>query len=274
VKARTGLELPRIGLGTWRMGEDPRRAAEEVAALRLGLDLGIRLIDTAEMYGDGGAERRVAEALRGRRDEVQIVSKVLPQNASRDGTIRAAERSLRRLETDRIDLYLLHWAGRHPLEETCAAFERLVAEGKIRHYGVSNFDVDELERAERLPGGAGVAANQVLYNLERRGIEHRLLPWCREREVVVMAYSPLEQGRLRGGSALESVARRHGCTPAQVAVAWTIREPGAMTIPKAGRLEHVREIVEAEALRLDPADLVELDGAYPRPSRPIPLETA
>jgi diketogulonate reductase-like aldo/keto reductase len=256
------------------MGESPRQAGAEAAALRLGIDLGIRLIDTAEMYGDGGAEHVVAEAVRGRRAEVQIVSKVLPANASREGTIRAAERSLKRLETDHIDLYLLHWAGRHPLEETLAAFEQLVAEGKIRHFGVSNFDVDEMEQSETLPGGGAVAANQVLYNLERRGIEHRLLPWCRERGIVVMAYSPLEQGSLRSRGALAAVARRHGCTPHQVALAWTIREPGLVTIPKASRLEHVREVVAAEHLRLTPDDLAELDRAYPRPSGPIPLETA
>lgn len=274
MKTRSGLELPRLGLGTWRMGEDPRRREAEIRALTLGLDLGLRLLDTAEMYGGGGAERVVAAALRGRRDGALIVSKVLPENASRAGTIAAAERSLERLDTDRIDLYLLHWSGSHPLDETYEAFERLREAGKILHYGVSNFDVDEMEHSETLHGGGAVAVNQVLYNLQRRGIEHRLLPWCRERRVAVMAYSPLEQGTLPGKSALDAVAERHGRSPAQVALAWTIREPGVMTIPKASRPEHVRECVAAADLALCAADLAELDRAFPRPRRPIPLETA
>jgi diketogulonate reductase-like aldo/keto reductase len=259
------MELPHLGLGTWGMGERRARRADEAAALALGLDLGVRLIDTAEMYGDGGAEQVVAEAIRGRRDDVLVVSKVLPHNASREGTVRAAERSLKRLGTDRIDLYLLHWPGRHPLEDTFEAFDRLVDQGKIVHYGVSNFDVDDLERCAALPAGAGVAANQILYNLTRRGVEHRLLPWCRRHDTVVMAYSPLEQGRLPGNETLRSVARRHGCSTAQVALAWVLAQPGVMAIPKAARPLHVRENVAASDIRLSDEDLAQLDRAFPRP---------
>jgi diketogulonate reductase-like aldo/keto reductase len=274
VGMRTGARLPALGLGTWRMGEEPGRRAAEVAALKLGLDLGVTLIDTAELYADGGAEEIVADAIAGRRDEVTLVSKVLPKNASRSGTIAAAERTLRRLRTDRIDLYLLHWPGDHPLTETLEAFTALRASGKIRAYGLSNFDLAELEGAEALPGGSEVAANQVLYNLERRGIELGLLPWCTGRGIVVMAYSPLEQGKLRVRPALTHVAARHRVTPHAAAIAWTLRAPGVVTIPKATRPEHVRECVAAAKLRLNPADLAELDAAYPAPARAIPLETA
>jgi diketogulonate reductase-like aldo/keto reductase len=273
VTGRHGLEMPALGLGTWRMGESAGRRDQEVAALRLGLDLGVRLIDTAEMYGDGGAEEVVSEAIAGRRDDLLLVSKVLPHNASGDGTLQAAERSLRRLRTDRIDLYLLHWPGPHPLEETYAAFESLRRQGKIRHYGVSNFDTDAMERSEALEAGGTVVANQVLYNLSRRGIERGLLPWCRRRGVVVMAYSPLEQARLAPRDALRTVAVRHGCTELQVALAWTIREPGVVTIPKASHADHVRDNVSALDLRLTAEDLDDLDRAYPAPDRDVPLET-
>jgi diketogulonate reductase-like aldo/keto reductase len=270
--SRTGLELPRLGLGTWRMGEDAARRRDEVAALELGLDLGITLIDTAEMYGGGGAEEVVAEAIRGRREDVTLVSKVLPENASRRGTIRAAERSLDRLGTDRIDLYLLHWPGSHPLEETYAAFEELAEQGKIRHYGVSNFDVDDLERSEALPRGRNVAVNQVLYNLTRRGVEAGVLPWCRRREVLVMAYSPLEQGRLPRSETLDAVAGCRECSVAQVALAWVLAQPGLTVIPKAVRREHVRENAAARDVRLSERDLAELDRAFPAPRRRGPLE--
>jgi len=273
VTLRTGARMPALGLGTWRMGESGRVRTAEVEALRLGLDLGVRLIDTAEMYGSGEAERIVAEALEGRRDEVFLVSKVFPQNASRAGTLAAAERSLKRLRTDRIDLYLLHWEGPHPIEETLEAFVRLRAQGKIRDFGVSNFDLATLQDAGREPGGEDIAANQVLYNLERRAIEWDLLPWCQERQVAIMAYSPLEQGRLRRRPALEKVARRHGTTPSQVALAWTLRHPGVVTIPKATRPEHVREDVAAADLTLDEEDLAVLDGAFPPPAGATPLET-
>jgi len=272
LSGRSGLELPRLGLGTWRMGERPDRRADEVSALKLGLDLGVRLIDTAEMYGDGGAEEVVAPAIRGRRDDVVLVSKVLPHNASREGTLRAAERSLSRLGTDRLDLYLLHWPGSHPLEETYAAFEELVEQGKILHYGVSNFDVVEMERSEGLPAGAGVGVNQILYNLTRRGVEHGLLPWCRERRVTVMAYSPLEQGRIPSRPALAEAASSHGVSEAQVALAWVLAQPGVVTIPKASRPEHVREIVAASDIRLDEQQLAGLDRDFPRPSGPVSLE--
>jgi diketogulonate reductase-like aldo/keto reductase len=271
-KSRQGFEIPIMGQGTWRMGEDPARRADEVAALELGIDLGMTLIDTAEMYAGGGAEEVTGEAIAGRRDEIFLVSKVLPENASRQGTIAAAEASLKRLGTDRIDLYLLHWPGRFPLEETYEAFERLVEPGQIGDYGVSNFDIDEMESSEMLPGGKRVAANQVLYNLHRRGIERRLLPWCLERDIVVMAYSPLEQARVsRAG--LDDIAARHDCTPYQVALAWTVREPGVVAIPKSSRVENVRENAGAAEMRLTEEDLAQIDLIFPVPARDVPLET-
>jgi diketogulonate reductase-like aldo/keto reductase len=273
VTTRTGARMPPFGLGTWRMGESGRLRQAEVGALRLGLELGVRLIDTAEMYGSGEAERIVADALEGRRDEVFLVSKVLPQNASRAGTLAAAERSLKRLRTDHLDLYLLHWEGPHPIEDTLDAFVRLREQGKIRHYGVSNFDAPTLGEAVTAPGGDAIAADQVLYNLDRRAVEWDLLPWCRERDIAIMAYSPLEQGRLRRRRALDEVARRHGVTPMQVALAWTVRLPGVVTIPKATRPEHVREDVAAQELVLEEGDLAELDAVFPPPTRAAPLET-
>jgi diketogulonate reductase-like aldo/keto reductase len=266
--------MPALGLGTWRMGEDRSRRRDEVAALRLGLDLGMTLIDTAEMYADGGAEEVVAEAIRGRRDDVFLVSKVLPYNASFEGTLRAAESSLRRLATDRIDLYLLHWPGNDPLDATYDAFVRLRDEAKIRYFGVSNFDVVAMETSERVPNGVEVAVNQVLYNLKRRGIEGRLLQWCRDREVTVMAYSPLEQGELGSTEALDAVARRHGVPPARIALAWTLRHEGVVSIPKATRQEHVRENLGALDVSLTDEDLAVLDAAYPAPGLDAPLETA
>jgi diketogulonate reductase-like aldo/keto reductase len=268
----TGEAIPRLGLGTWRMGEDRRRREAEVAALRLGLDLGLGLIDTAEMYGSGGAEAVVAEAIAGRRDGVFLVSKVLPQNASRRGTIAACEASLKRLATDRIDLYLLHWRGGPALSETLAGFLALQEAGKIRHWGVSNFDAGDMEELDRLPGGGAVASNQVLYNLSRRGIEHDLVPWCRKRRVPIMAYSPVEQGRLLGHQALAQIARRHDATPAGVALAWLLAQPGVMAIPKATELAHVRDNRAALDLRLTPEDVAELDRAFPAPRGPTALE--
>ncbi len=270
-RGRHGIEMPVIGLGTWHMGESPASRKAEIAALRLGLDLGLYMIDTAEMYADGGAEEVVAEAIEGRRDEVFLVSKVLPDNASREGTVRAAEAGLRRLRTDRLDLYLLHWPGSHPLADTYEAFERLVEAGKIRHFGVSNFDVSDMEHSETLAAGARVTANQVLYNLGRRGIEDRLVPWCRGREIPIMAYTPLEPAPNR---ALNEVAARHGVSTQRIALAWTIREPGVVTIPKASRPEHVRDNAAAADIRLTARDLEQLDAAYPAPPPGHPLETA
>jgi len=261
-----GERVPAYGQGTWHMGESPGRRADEVKALRLGIDLGITLIDTAEMYGSGVAEEIVAEAVRGDRDKLFIVSKVLPYNASVQGTIEACERSLKRLKTDRIDLYLLHWTGSHPFAETLAGFERLQRDGKIRHHGVSNFDRKDMEEWYRLVGGKTVASNQILYNLARRGPEWELIPWCRERNISIMAYSPIEQGRMLGHKALAEVAGRHpGATPAQVALAWLLRQEGMMVIPKATRLEHVRENLGALDLKLTDDDLATLDRAFPPP---------
>ena len=272
VRTRGGAELPALGLGTWRMGEDRATRAAEVAALRLGLDLGMDLIDTAEMYADGGAEEITGEAVKGRRDAVFIVSKVVPENASRRGTIEAAERSLRRLGTDRIDLYLLHWPGQHPLQDTLDAFAQLVDEQKIVHYGVSNFDAAAMQACESLRGGPGVVANQVLYNLVRRSIEPELLPWCAERGVAVMAYSPLEQGRDLRGAGLGTVARRHGVSEECGALAWTLRQPWVVSIPKAVDPDHLRTNRAAMSLALSDADLAALDADFPPPDRPVPLD--
>ncbi len=273
VRGRCRIELPILGQGTWKMGESPRHRRQEVEALKLGLDLGMNLIDTAEMYADGGAEEIVGEVIRGRRHEVVIVSKVLPHNASREGTLQAAERSLERLGTDWIDLYLLHWSGRYALDETFEAFERLEAQGKIRHFGVSNLDVHEMESAAALPAGDRLAANQVLYNLQRRSAERTLIPWCRSREVLVMAYSPLEQGRLAATRTLREVADRHGATPSQIALVWTLRHESVVAIPKAVHPDHVRDNAAALGFSLTDEDLDELDRAYPAPTRDVPLET-
>jgi diketogulonate reductase-like aldo/keto reductase len=271
VRLPSGEDVPALGQGTWRMGENARRHADEVKALQLGLDLGMTLLDTAEMYADGGAEKIVAEAIAGRRDEVFVVTKVSPGNASRTGTVAACERSLRRLATDRIDLYLLHWPGRHPLAGTVAAFEALRAAGKIRHWGVSNFDVGEMEEL-LAAGGSAVAANQVLYNLTRRGVEFDLFPWLAARRVPVMAYSPVEQGRLAAHRDLRRIAEAHDATPAQVALAFTLLRPDVISIPKATALEHVREIAAGAEIVLTPEDRTALDQAFPPPRRKSGLE--
>ncbi|MFK3740607.1 aldo/keto reductase [Massilia sp. TN1-12] len=272
----SGRTIPVLGQGTWYMGEDPSARAAEVAALRLGLQLGMNLIDTAEMYGEGGAEEVVGEAIAGRRDDVYLVSKVYPHNASRAGVRAACERSLRRLGTDRLDLYLLHWRGNVPLAETLDAFVQLKDEGKILDYGVSNFDLDDMLEAVALPGGAGIVVDQVLYNLAQRGIEWDLLGWCRERGMPVMAYSPLEsltseQAGLLGRPQLRAVAARHGKTPAQIALAWVLHQEGVVAIPKAVRLEHVRANREALDIRLSAEDLAQLDAGFPPPQRRRPL---
>lgn len=265
-------EMVVLGQGTWKMAENPRKRQDEIAALRLGLDLGMTLVDTAEMYASGASEELVGEAIKGRRDEVFLVSKVLPSNASRKGTVTACERSLRRLGTDRLDLYLLHWRGRFPLAETLNGFNDLVKAGKIRYWGVSNFDVADMEELVKLPGGDRVAANQVLYNLTRRGIEFDLLPWQEKRNIPVMAYSPVEQGDLAGHPRLQGVAARHGASPAQVALAWALRRPDVIAIPKAGTTGHVRENFAALELKLTAQDLAELDQAFPAPTGKRPLE--
>lgn len=267
-----GDDVPVLGQGTWGMGEKPSRRTEEVTALRLGLDLGMTLIDTAEMYGDGGAEEVVAEAFAGRRDEIFIVSKVLPTHASRLGVVTACDHSLRRLRTDRIDLYLLHWRLGTPLAETVAGFEALKAAGKIRHWGVSNFDTADMIELAGVSDGRNVQTDQVLYNLRRRGIEYDLLPWCRERDIPVMAYSPVEQGVLAADGRLSRIADRYGVTRAQLALAWILRQDGVIAIPKASRLDHVRENRAAHDIRFDPADLQELDRAFPPPAGRQPLE--
>jgi diketogulonate reductase-like aldo/keto reductase len=266
-----GEKVPVLGMGTWGMGEARARAAAEVAALKLGLDLGMSLIDTAEMYGDGGAEAIVGKAVAGRRDQVFIVSKVLPQNATRQGTVAACERSLRRLGTDRIDLYLLHWRGEVPLTETLAGFAALKQGGKIRHYGVSNFDLADMQELWSLPGGNATATDQVLYNLTRRGIEWDLLPWCRAHGLPIMAYSPIEQGRLASHHLLRRLAERRGVTPAQLALASVLQQAGVIAIPKASSVEHVRQNCAALDIALGADELAALDKAFPPPSGPQPL---
>jgi diketogulonate reductase-like aldo/keto reductase len=265
VTLRSGEQVPALGQGTWYMGEDRRRAAEEAAALRLGIDLGMTLIDTAEMYGSGGAEEVVARAAEGMRDQLFIVSKVYPHNASRAGVVAACERSLKRLATDRIDLYLLHWRGSIPLAETLEGFQRLERDGKIRHHGVSNFDRADMAEWVGLSGGETVAADQVLYNLSRRGPEWDLVPWCRERGIAIMAYTPLGQGSMLGNPALAEIARRGGATPAQIALAWLLRQEGTIVIPKASLPEHVRENRGALDIALTEEDLTALDRAFPPP---------
>ncbi|MVV50311.1 aldo/keto reductase [Pseudomonas sp. PB120] len=259
-----GVNVPVIGQGTWRMGEDPARRAEEVAALRLGIELGMTLIDTAEMYGEGGAEEVVGEAIAGQRDHVFLVSKVYPHNASRTGIPQACERSLQRLGTDYIDLYLLHWRGQYPLEETVEAFERLREAGKIGRWGVSNFDLDDLQAL----ASPACATNQVLYNLEERGIEFDLLPACQQHRLPIMAYCPIGQGgQMLAHPALKHIAARHGVTPAQVALAWILRQEGVIAIPKAVRTEHVQLNAQAAQVRLETGDLEALDQAFRAPQR-------
>jgi diketogulonate reductase-like aldo/keto reductase len=269
-----GETVPALGQGTWMMAERRSRRGEEIAALHAAVDAGMTVIDTAEMYADGEAEELVGEALNGRRREIFLVSKVLPQNASRRGTVAACEASLRRLQTDRLDLYLLHWRGRIPLAETLEAFDTLKRDGKIRHWGVSNFDVDDMEELVALKAlsGSSVATNQVLYNLTRRGVEHDLLPWCRARGISVMAYSPLEQGRLLTNKTLNALADRLNATSAQIALAWILRQPGVLAIPKAGHPDRVRENRRAVDVHLAADDLAALDRTFRPPTRKTPLE--
>ncbi|WP_087689598.1 MULTISPECIES: aldo/keto reductase [unclassified Pandoraea] len=272
VTFQNGEAVPVLGQGTWMMGEKPERRREEIAALRHGVSLGMTLVDTAEMYGEGATERLVGEALDGLRDQVFLVSKVYPHNGSRRGVIAACERSLERLGTDRLDLYLLHWRGTVPLEETIEGFEALRDAGKIRHWGVSNFDTDDMEELFDTPGGDECVTNQVLYNLSRRVPEYDLIPWLAERELPVMAYSPIEQGRLPTSGILGDIARAHNVAPLQVALAWVLHRPGVIAIPKASSEAHVGANRAAHDLVLSPEELSALNHHFEAPSRKRALE--
>lgn len=272
VRLSSGEQVLALGQGTWYMGEDRSARKAEVAALQLALDLGLTLIDTAEMYAEGGAEQVVGEALVGRRELAFLVSKVYPHNASRQGVVAACERSLKRLKTDHIDLYLLHWRGQYPLAETVEAFEALQRAGKIRYWGVSNLDLADMQELRGVPGGQACAANQLLYNLGRRGIEWDLLPWLRQQGVATMAYSPIEQGRLLRHKGLQDFARRHGMTAGQAALAWLLAQEAVIAIPKSVQLGRVRENAAAREITLDPAQLAELDRLFAPPTGPSPLQ--
>ncbi len=272
VRLPDGSQVPGLGQGTWRMGEDRARRKAELASLRLGLELGLTLIDTAEMYGDGASEELVGEAIAGRRDQVYLVTKVLPSNATRAGIPAACRRSLKRLGVERIDLYLLHWRGGTSLAETVEGFEAMRAQGLVRDWGVSNFDVEDMGEFAGLARPGGCVADQVLYNLDYRGIEHDLMPYSVEQGIPLMAYSPVGQGGdLLRAPALAAVAARHEATPAQVALAWTLLRPNVISIPKAGTTAHVRENAAAAAMTLTPEDLADLDRAFPPPDAKIPL---
>lgn len=268
----SGEDLAVLGQGTWHLAERAEHRADETAAIRLGIDLGMTVVDTAEMYGNGASETLVGEAIAGRRDEVFLVTKVLPHHATRAGTARACEASLNRLGVDHIDLYLLHWRGSVPLAETLEGFADLQHRGLIRQWGVSNFDIDDMTELTGLAGGDEVATNQILYNLTRRGPEYALLPWLTQRGIPTMAYSPIEQGRLLQNPALRPIAQRHDATPVQVALAWVLTRPGVTAIPRAGRSSHVRENAAARDIELTPDDLLDLDSAFPPPTRPQPLD--
>ncbi len=268
---KDGTIVPRLGLGTWHMGEKGGSRAAEVKAICAGVDLGLTLVDTAEMYGEGGAEEMLGEALAGRRDQVFLVSKVYPHNASRTGVIAACERSLKRLGTDHLDLYLLHWRGSHPLADTVAAFEQLTADGKISRWGVSNFDVDDMQELRGLKAGTNVSANQVLYHLGSRGIEFDLIADCAREGEMVMAYSPLGQGSVLRNPVLGQIARDRGVSPAAIALAWTLRHDNVVAIPKATNLDHVKENAAAADLVLDERERAALDKAFPPPRRKTSL---
>jgi diketogulonate reductase-like aldo/keto reductase len=264
--------MPVLGQGTWELGDDPEQRADEIKALRTGIELGMTLIDTAEMYGDGASELLVGDAIAGRREDVFLVSKVLPHHATRAGTIKACEQSLRRLKTDYLDLYLLHWREEIPLSETLEGFQALMETGRIRNWGVSNFDVEDMEDLFALDGGEEVATNQVLYNLTRRGIEYDLIPWARNFGMPLMAYSPIEQGRLLRHPIVHSVAERHDATPVQIALAWVLRWPDVCAIPRSGNPAHTRQNRGALDLHLTRQDIIDLDSAFPPPQKKVPLE--
>ncbi|HEX4101942.1 MAG TPA: aldo/keto reductase [Pseudonocardiaceae bacterium] len=268
----SGETISVLGQGTWHFAERPGRRASEITSLRLGIDLGMTVIDTAEMYADGAAEILVGEAIAGHRDDVFLVSKVLPHHASRRGTVLACQASLRRLGTDHLDLYLLHWRGPIPLEETLAGFADLVAAGLVRYWGVSNFDTPDMVELERLSRGRDVATNQILYNVSRRGPEYDLLPWCRAHGIPIMAYSPIEQGRILHHPAVVEVAHRHRATAAQVALAWVLRSEDVNAIPRTATPEHVRDNAVAADLQLTMADFIILDAAFPPPRHKVPLD--
>ncbi|MDQ8022343.1 MAG: aldo/keto reductase [Moraxellaceae bacterium] len=267
----SGDTVPALGMGTWCMGESRAARAEEIATLRAGLDHGLRLIDTAEMYGEGQSEEMIAEAIAGRRDEAFLVSKVYPHNAGRKTAIEACERSLKRLGTDRIDLYLLHWRGSVPLEQTIEAFETLQAAGKIRQWGVSNLDIDDMRELYGITGGERVATNQVLYNLGRRGVEWDLQPWCHQRKIPLMAYSPIERGELLEDSTLSDFAHRHGITPAHAALGWLLAKKDVIVIPKTSHRARLQENLAALNAPLTASQIAELDGLFPAPTGPEPL---
>jgi diketogulonate reductase-like aldo/keto reductase len=267
----SGEQVAALGQGTWRIGDDPQARKEEIATIRRGIDLGLTLIDTAEMYGDGRSEDLLGEALAGRRHEVFLVSKVYPHHASRKAMAGACEASLKRLRVETIDLYLLHWAGSVPLVETVEAFEALRAAGKIRHWGVSNLDINWTRKLWRTPGGNAVQTNQLLYNLGERGIEWDLLPWLREHHIPVMAYSPFDQALLLRKPALAGFAKKHGMTPAQAALAWLLAQDGVIAIPKTGDRARLEENAGALAHPLSRAQLDELDALFPPPQGPVPL---
>ncbi|MFL1684569.1 MULTISPECIES: aldo/keto reductase [Bacteroidales] len=267
-----GKVVPALGQGTWNMGDSLLNKQEEIKALRTGIELGMTVIDTAEMYGSGRSEKLVAEAIEGIRDNVFLISKVLPSNANCQGTRRACENSLKRLKTDYIDLYLLHWEGPFPFEETVEAMLSLQQEGKILQWGVSNMDVLEMENFYAIPEGNTCAADEVLYNLTRRGIEYDLMPWCNNRHIPVIAYSPVEQGRLLKHPVLQEIALLHSATPAQIALAWVLRRPGVIAIPKASTKKHVLENYKSLSIHLTQSDLSRLDEAFPVPSQKIPLQ--
>jgi diketogulonate reductase-like aldo/keto reductase len=272
VRLPSGEKITALGQGTWHFAEDPGRRAEEVASIRLGVDLGMTVIDTAEMYGDGAAEALVGEAISGRRSEVFLVDKVLPHHATREGTVRACEASLARLGVESVDLSLLHWRGRIPLIETIEGFAELKRRGMVRYWGVSNLDIDDMIELSGVPGGEEVQTNQILYNLTRRGPEYALLPWLAQYGIPAMAYSPIEQGRLLDHPALQTIAGRHDATPAQIALAWVLQRDGVVAIPRAGTLSHVRQNAAARDIELTGTDLNDLDRAFPPPNRPRPLE--
>jgi len=271
LKLRSGKKIPILGQGTWRMGEKSSQRQAEIDGLKLGIDLGMTLIDTAEMYGEGGAEKIVAEAIARRREEVYLVSKFYPQNASYDGLIAACDRSLARLKTDCLDLYLLHWRGSVPLAETLKGLQYLKQAGKILDYGVSNFDTDDMSEAESLPGGKEIVTNQVLYNLKRRGIEWDLLPWCKQRHIPIMAYSPVEQRAFVNDSKLDIIAAKYEATSTQIALSWLLHQDNVISIPKATNRDHVKENRAALDIELTTEDLQELDRAFKPPSRKMSL---